>query len=69
VCSAALKRDGRVLFVSSARCHGDGSGAQQMKDTGQGVVAPVLHLRVWRSDLEAAEEYGNGAGSFSRDAY
>ena len=43
-CSAAtaLKRDGRVLFVSSADGHGDGLGAQQAKDTGQDVVAPVL---------------------------
>jgi hypothetical protein len=72
LCSAAtaLKRDGRVLFVSSAGCHGDGLGAQQAKDAGQGVVAPVLAfgglaIRASSGLLNKTEM----AGSFSGIAY
>ena len=53
--AAALKRDGRVLFISSAGGHGDGSGAQQTVEAAGGSVVPVLrtglgHLRPPQDD-------------------
>jgi hypothetical protein len=68
--AASLKRDGRVLFVSSAGSHGDGSGAQQAKDAVPGFVAPVLRVRDRLSDdpSRTAKKTTEMAGSFSRDS-
>jgi hypothetical protein len=68
--SELSQRDGRVLFVSSAECHGDDTGAQQAKDRAQVAVAPVLRLRGRPPDLlRAVNDDRNGAGSFTRFSY